>query len=71
VRRDPGAVTVMAPGPVKTIGKGRFTNGSTAMLVVERFEAGRSASSLVTSLARQGRGSRPPPWRGRSHGPGA
>lgn len=50
----PGAATVMAPGPPKAIGKGRFTNGFAAMLLVERFEAGRSANSLVTGLARQG-----------------
>jgi hypothetical protein len=44
----------MAPGPPKAVGKGLFTNGFTAMLLVERFEAGRSANSLVTGLARQG-----------------
>jgi transposase len=49
-----GPATVMAPGPPKAIGKGLFTNGFTAMLLVERFEAGRSANSLVKSLARQG-----------------
>ena len=52
--RCPGPATVMAPGPPKAIGKGLFTNGFTAMLLVERFEAGRSANSLVTGLARQG-----------------
>ena len=46
--------TVMAPGPPKAIGKGLFTNGFTAMLLTERFAAGRSMNSLVTSLARQG-----------------
>jgi transposase len=46
--------TVTAPGPPKAIGKGRFSNGFTAMLLVERFEAGRSQNSLVTGLARQG-----------------
>ena len=49
-----GPATVTAPGPPKAIGKGLFTNGFTAMLLVERFEAGRSANSLVKSLARQG-----------------
>jgi transposase len=49
-----GPQTVTAPGPPKAIGKGLFTNGFTAMLLVERFEAGRSANSLVKSLARQG-----------------
>ena len=52
--RCPGQQTVMAPGPPKAIGKGLFTNGFTAMLLVERFEAGRSANSLVKGLARQG-----------------
>ena len=52
--RCPGAATVMAPGPPKAIGKGLFTNGFTAMLLVERFEAGRSVNSLVTGLARHG-----------------
>jgi transposase len=46
--------TVMAPGPPKAIGKGLFTNGFTAMLLTERFAAGRSMNSLVTGLARQG-----------------
>jgi len=44
----------MAPGPPRAIGKGLFTNGFTAMLLVERSEAGRPANSLVTGLARQG-----------------
>ena len=52
--RCEGPQTVMAPGPPRAIGKGLFTNGFTAMLLVERFEAGRSANSLVTGLARQG-----------------
>ena len=52
--RCPGPATVMAPGPPKAIGKGLFTNGFTAMLLVERFEAGRSMNSLVTGLARHG-----------------
>jgi transposase len=46
--------TVMAPGPLKAIGKGLFTNGFIAMLLTERFVAGRSQNSLVTGLARQG-----------------
>ena len=46
--------TVMAPGPPKAIGKGLATNAFIAMLLVERFAAGRSLNSLVTSLARQG-----------------
>ena len=52
--RCEGPATVMAPGPPKAIGKGLFTNGFIAMLLVERFEAGRSANSLATGLARQG-----------------
>jgi transposase len=52
--RCPGPVTVMAPGPPKAIGKGLFTNGFTAMLLTERYAAGRSMNSLVTGLARQG-----------------
>ena len=52
--RCPGPLTVMAPGPPKAIGKGLFTSGFTAMLLVERFAAGRSLNSLVTGLARQG-----------------
>jgi transposase len=50
--RVPG--TVMAPGPAKAIGKGLFSNGFIAMLLTERFVAGRSQNSLVTGLARQG-----------------
>jgi transposase len=46
--------TVMAPGPAKAIGKGLFSNGFIAMLLTERFVAGRSQNSLVTGLARQG-----------------
>lgn len=46
--------TVMAPGPPKAIGKGLVTNAFIAMLLTERFAAGRSMNSLVTSLARQG-----------------
>ena len=49
-----GPPTVMAPGPPKAIGKGLFTNGFIAMLLAERFAAGRSMNSLVTGLARQG-----------------
>jgi transposase len=46
--------TVTAPGPPKAIGKGLFTNAFLAMLLTERFVAGRSMNSLVTGLARQG-----------------
>ena len=50
--RVPG--TVMAPGPPKAIGKGLFTDGFIAMLLTERYVAGRSMNSLVTGLSRQG-----------------
>ena len=50
--RVPG--TVMAPGPPKAVGKGLFTNGFIAMLLTERYVAGRSMNSLVTGLSRQG-----------------
>jgi transposase len=46
--------TVTAPGPPKAIGKGLFGNGFIAMLLTERYVAGRSQNSLVTSLARHG-----------------
>ncbi len=46
--------TVMAPGPPKAIGKGLFSNSFIAMLLTERFAAGRSMNSLVTGLGRQG-----------------
>ena len=46
--------TVMAPGPGKAIGKGLFTNAFIAMLLTERYAAGRSMNSLVTGLSRQG-----------------
>ena len=41
-------------GPPKAIGKGLFSNGFIAMLLTERFVAGRSMNSLVTGLSRQG-----------------
>ena len=46
--------TVTAPGPPKAIGKGLFSNAFIAMLLVERFAAGRSMNSLVAGLGRQG-----------------
>jgi hypothetical protein len=39
--------TATAPGPPKAVGKGLFSNGLTAMLLTERFAAGRSVNSLV------------------------
>jgi transposase len=50
----PVPATVTAPGPPKAIGKGLFSSGFTAMLLTERYVAGRSMSSLVTGLGRQG-----------------
>jgi transposase len=50
----PVPVTMMAPGPPKAIGKGLLSNGFIAMLVTERYAAGRSMNSLVAGLARQG-----------------
>jgi transposase len=52
--RCPGPLTVTAPGPPRAIGKGLFGNGFIAMLLTERFAAGRSMNSLVTGLARHG-----------------
>lgn len=52
--RCQGPRTVTAPGPPKAIGKGLFSNGFIAMLLVERYVAGRSQNSLVAGLARQG-----------------
>jgi transposase len=49
-----GQLTVTAPGPPRAIGKGLFSSGFIAMLLVERFAAGRSQNSLVTGLARHG-----------------
>jgi len=46
--------TVTAPGPPKAIGKGLVSNAFIAMLLTERYLAGRSQNSLVTGLARQG-----------------
>jgi transposase len=46
--------TVTAPGPPKAIGKGLVSNGFIAMLLTERYVAGRSQNSLVTGLARLG-----------------
>jgi transposase len=46
--------TVTAPGPPKAVGKGLFSNRFTAMLLTERFAAGRSMNSLVKGLSRQG-----------------
>jgi transposase len=52
--RCPGPLTVTAPGPPRAIGKGLFSSGFIAMLLTERFAAGRSMNSLVTGLARYG-----------------
>jgi transposase len=52
--RCPVPATVMAPGPPKAIGKGLVTNRFIALLLTERYVAGRSQNSLVTGLARHG-----------------
>jgi transposase len=52
--RCEGPRTVTAPGPPKAIGKGLVSNGFIAMLLVERYVAGRSQNSLVVGLARHG-----------------
>jgi transposase len=52
--RCAGPRTVTAPGPPKAISKGRFSNGFIAMLLIERYVAGRSQNSLIVGLARQG-----------------
>jgi transposase len=49
-----GPKTVTAPGPPKAIGKGLFGNGFIALLLTERYVAGRSLNSLVAGLGRQG-----------------
>jgi transposase len=48
------AATTTAPGPAKAIGKGLVSNAFIAQWLVERYVAGRSQNSLVTSLARHG-----------------
>jgi len=52
--RCPGPAAVTAPGPPRAIGKGLLSNGFIAMLLTERYVAGRSQNSLVVSLARHG-----------------
>ncbi len=52
--RCPVPATVTAPGPPKAIGKGLLSNAFIAMLITERYVAGRSQNSLVTGLARHG-----------------
>jgi transposase len=52
--RCPVPVAVTAPGPPKAIGKGLLSNGFIALLLTERYVAGRSQNSLVTGLARDG-----------------
>jgi transposase len=47
----PVPATVTASGPPKAIGKGLFGNEFIAMLLTERYVAGRSQNSLVTSCS--------------------
>ena len=46
--------TTTAPGPPKAIGKGLVSNAFIAQWLTERYVAGRSQNSLITSLARHG-----------------
>lgn len=66
-----GPATVMAPGPPKAAGKGLFSNGFVAMLLTERFAAGRSMNSLVTGRGRQGAEVSPATLAGTCAQPGA
>jgi transposase len=52
--RCEGPQSVTAPGPAKAIGKGTLTNAFLAMLMTERYVAGRSLNSLAQGLARSG-----------------
>jgi transposase len=52
--RCEGPQSVTAPGPAKAIGKGTLSNGFLAMLITERYVAGRSLNSLAQGLARSG-----------------
>jgi hypothetical protein len=45
---------VTAPGPAKAIGKGLVSNAFIAQWLTERYVAGRSQNSLVTTLGRHG-----------------
>ena len=53
--RCPVPATVTAPGPPKAIGKGLLSNAFIAMLITERYVAGRSQNSLVTGGLHRGR----------------
>ena len=59
-RRCDGPVMVTVPGPPKAIGKGTLSNGFLAMLITERYVAGRSLNSLAHGLARSGAEFPPP-----------
>jgi hypothetical protein len=50
----PGARDGDGARPAKAIGKGLFSNAFIAMLLTERFAAGRSMNSLVAGLSRHG-----------------
>jgi transposase len=51
-----GPRVVTAPGPVKAIGKGRFTSGFLARLVVAKFLSGQPVHRITIGLARDGLG---------------
>jgi transposase len=52
--RCPVRGVLVAPAPPKAIGKGRFTTGFLARLLVEKFVLGRPAHRIVTALGHDG-----------------
>ena len=52
--RCPGPRVITAPGPVKAIGKGRFTHLFLARLLVAKFLAGQAQHAITAGLARDG-----------------
>lgn len=52
--RCAGPRVITAPGPVKAIGKGRFTHLFLARLLVAKFLAGQSQHQVTAGLARDG-----------------
>jgi transposase len=49
-----GPRVITAPGPVKAIGKGRFTHGFLARLLVGKYVAGQPLHKITAGLARDG-----------------
>jgi transposase len=52
--RCAGPRVITAPGPAKAIGKGRFTHGFLARLLVGKFVAGQPLHKITAGLARDG-----------------